>query len=229
LLGAIVGFLIPNLATYARSWDIVKFFGAGEFFANILFADLVAASLSALALRGRWQTRALAVSIFTLATFSTWIWLLRYSVFDGNLAPLAFGPPEIEVGEALLDFLGTDRIHPKTDRVLSTNIDVGRGSGLGTPGVVRGANTFLIDEPRNLELSDALGRARHHLGEADLLRLGIRWVVFSAGDIEALAPEGRAAIGDPRRFQYLGEFHARNGETRRVWEVVRAEGATASH
>jgi hypothetical protein len=108
--------------------------------------------------------------------------------------------------------------------VLSTNIDVGRGSGLGTPGVVRGTNTFLVDEARNFQLADALQRARNHLDPADLSRLGIRWVVFSKGDVDALAPEGRRALDDPRRLRYLGEIHARNGETRRVWEVL-GEGA----
>ena len=158
-------------------------------------------------------------------TFSSWVWLLRYSVFDGNLAPRAFGPPEIEVGEALVEFLG-DRLRPH-DRVLSTNIDVGRGSGLGTPGVVRGSNTFMVDEQQNAAMADALGRARHQLGAADLAFLGVRFIVFSPGDVGGLNAEGKAAIADPQRFVELGEFKARNGQTRRVWEVLAAPAGAA--
>ncbi|MFO0726251.1 MAG: hypothetical protein U1E65_20875 [Myxococcota bacterium] len=216
LIGAVFGFLMPNIATYSRSWDIVKFYGVGEFCLNYLLADTLVRYLGRIAApKARAATLAL---MFVLATFSSWVWLLRYSVFDGNLAPQAFGPPEIDVGEALVEFLG-DRLHPH-DRVLSTNIDVGRGSGLGTPGVVRGTNTFMVDEQRNTAMADALGRARHHLGAADLAFLGVRFLVFSSGDFSALNADGKAAIADPKRFKELGEFKARNGETRRVWEVL---------
>ncbi|GEM_PF-1110665 len=216
LIGAIFGFTMPNVATYARSWDIVKFYGVGEFCANFLLADSLVRYLGRISVP---KLRAVALAgLFILGTFSSWVWLLRYSVFDGNLAPRAFGPPEIEVGEALVEFLG-DRLRPH-DRVLSTNIDVGRGSGLGTPGVVRGSNTFMIDEQRNAAMADALGRARHQLGAADLALLGVRYIVFSSGDVGGLNAEGKAAIADPSRFIDLGEFRARNDQTRRVWEVV---------
>ena len=38
LAAAVVGFVVPNLASYARSWDIVKFYGVGAFFANLVLA-----------------------------------------------------------------------------------------------------------------------------------------------------------------------------------------------
>lgn len=223
LIGAIFGFLMPNVATYSRSWDIVKFYGVGEFCANFLLADTLVRILGRISAT---KARAAALAgLFVLATFSSWVWLLRYSVFDGNLAPRAFGPPEIEVGEALVEFLG-DRLRPH-DRVLSTNIDVGRGSGLGTPGVVRGSNTFMVDEQQNAAMADALGRARHQLGAADLAFLGVRFIVFSPGDVGGLNAEGKAAIADPQRFVELGEFKARNGQTRRVWEVLAAPAGAA--
>lgn len=223
LIGALFGFLMPNIATYARSWDIVKFYGVAELCANFLLADVLVRLLGRIT--GAKARAAALAGIFALASFSSWVWLLRYSVFDGNLAPRAFGPPEIEVGEALVEFLG-DRLRPH-DRVLSTNIDVGRGSGLGTPGVVRGSNTFMIDEAQNAAMADALGRARHQLGAADLAFLGVRFIVFSPGDVGGLNDEGKAAIADRSRFVELGELKARNGQTRRVWEVLAAPAGRA--
>ena len=217
LFSAVIGFTIPNIATYELSWDIVKFYGAGELFANVLLVDLLADYL------GRLQKpRAiiLAATACVLLTFSGWIWLVRHSILDGHVAgiPRAEEEPRVKIGEAVLAFLG-DRVAPG-DHVMATDIELGL-SGLLTPGVTPTHLGLMIDSERHSIYADARRRAALYLRRKDLDILGARFVVLNRNDLYILTAEGRARINDKTQFVDLGEVRSADGEVRRVLEVVR--------
>ncbi|MFO0725304.1 MAG: hypothetical protein U1E65_16090 [Myxococcota bacterium] len=224
LLLAILGFLVPNLVTYARSWDIVKFYGAGELFANLLFTELSALFLARFFAGRPPALRALAVaSVVLVSTFSSWIWLLRHSVFDGHLEgiPRAQGKPRVKTGEAVRDFLGA-RLGPR-DRVFSTDPELGLGGGILTPGLKREDLSFMIDLGRAARAADALDRARHDLGAEDLSLLEVRFLSLSPEDLEGLSAAGKQALSDAARFTALGSLTTSEGRVRHLYEVLGVE------
>jgi hypothetical protein len=218
IAAAAIGFIVPNLIVYQRSWDIVKFFGAGGFFANILLADLLAPLFEEGA-RGR---RALGIAIAVLASFVGWFWIVRMSYLDGRhgVPKMHFGPPP-RIAEAVAEKLGP-LVKPR-ERIFSTNMDIGAGAGFMTPGfnpTSEGAS-FMLDVDRAKKLHDHYSNARKTLREADLDALGVGWLVLSRGDIEALEPEGRSALADPHRFEHVFDVTL-DQEVREVYRIVRA-------
>lgn len=215
----IVGFATPNIVGYERSWDIVKFYGVGGFFASILLADLIA-SLAIGSPLGA-ARRAVAITLFVLSTAVGWFWITRMSVLDGALGipKMHFGPPP-PIAEAVRQKLGP--LVPPRGRVFSTNIDLGTGAGFLTPGFdwrVMGSS-FMLDREHMDLLYGAADRARHDLRKEDLDTLGVGWLVLSPGDVAALSEAGRAALEDPARFEHLFDVEV-PGDLRRIYRVKR--------
>ncbi len=212
LLGVLVGFAVPQVVTYARSWDIVKFFGIGAFFANLLLADVAARHVRRPALRAL---------VLALATPAALHWLVRMSVMNGaaGIHPMQF-PRSPRTGEAM--YAALDGVIPRDARVLSTNVDVAVGGGFLTPGFewAEHGDSYMLDRAENDRLAALRRAARHTLERAALDGLGVDYVVLSPGDAAALTPEARAALEDPSRFAHLRTIEA-GGERRDVYRVVR--------
>lgn len=217
LVGALVAFVIPNIAIYERSWDIVKFYGVGELLANVLLVDVAAEFL---ARRSGKSFKIWLIASILVLTNSSWIWFLRHSFLDGRVAgiPPAFLPPHMLVGEAILERLG-DSLGPY-DRVMATNQEDGAGGGILTPGVARSDMSFLVDLRRAQRYADALDRARRHLARGDLDLLEVKFISLGPDDVASLAPDGIAATKDTTRLRDLGEVSTPEG-SRHLWEVVR--------
>lgn len=208
---ALVGLLVPNVMSYERSWDIVKFFGVGAFFANALLVDW------AVSLRpSRWITAA----IVGVATPAAWVWLLRMSAMNGvlDIHPMQFGRPS-EIAVATTAFLDP-RVAPR-ERVFSTNMDLPMAGGFLTPGFRwrEHGESYMMDRDEADRLTQHHESARHHLRRADLEGLGVRWVVLSDGDIQSLSDEGRRALDDASLLLKAQEVRAGNS-VRHVYRVV---------
>jgi hypothetical protein len=214
---AVLGLLVPNITSYERSWDIVKFFGVGAFFANVLLADW-ASTL---------PRRATAL-VLLLSTPAAVVWLLRMSIFNGVLGvhPMQFGPPSpIAVATtAALD----DRVGPR-ERVLSTNIELAMTGGFLTPGFrwMEFGESYMMDRAEAERLTRHHERARHTLAPADLAALDVRWVVLSPGDVASLHEAGRAALADPRRLEKVEDVRV-GGDVRTIYRVVMTSTAGAT-
>lgn len=220
LLAAVtLGLAVPNLMTYTRSWDIVKFLGIAMFFLNLLLADALAPLLPEGPDAPRRGLRiALAAALLALSTSTAWLWLARCSFLDGELGipKMHFQPPSA-ISEAVAEALG-DRVGPR-ERVLSTNIELSKGAGFLTPGFDWRAfgSGYMMDRRRVERLTAHLGAARRDLAPADLDALGVSWIVLSPGDLAGLSPVGRAALEDPARFRREPDVR-HGGEVRHVWQ-----------
>lgn len=214
---AVFGFMVPHFVTYARSWDIVKFLGVGAFFANALFADLLARWP-----RGPRRAPALAALVF-LATFSSWVFLLRMGVLDGRfgIPPMHFPPPSA-IGRVVAERL--EEVMAPGDQVFSTNIDIGSAGGLPIPGFDwrQVGIGFMLDRPRSLRLAALKHRARRNLDPEALEGLGVQWLVLSPDDRASLDPKGQARLKDPTRFEHFEDIEA-HGQVRHVYRIL--EGA----
>lgn len=213
---AILGLLVPNVVGYERSWDIVKFFGVGAFFANAALVDWT------LTLR---RHPLVTAAVVVLAVPASVVWLLRMSVFNGILGvhPMQFGPPTpIAVATtAVLDPL----VGPH-ERVLSTNMDMAMTGGFLTPGFRwrEHGESYLMDRVEADRLTSHLESARHSLRRADLEALRVRWVVLSAGDVASLHAEGMRALADTTLLRKVDDVRV-GGEIRHVYEVLPAPSA----
>lgn len=211
LVAGLVGLVVPLSMTYRDSWDIVKFFSAFGFFANVLTIELL------VALKSR---RALLV-ICTILTLSTGVvWLLRMSVFDGRFGVPAmhFPPPALigqQAAEALQPHLG-----PK-DRVYSRRVELGLAGGLLTPGFdhQRLGQGFILDRPAHERLLAAAEQARRTLDPAALTTLGVRVLALWPEDLAQLTPNAKAALQDPNRFLPLAKVTAPDGRVEFYWIV----------
>lgn len=212
LVAVFVGFVIPNVMTYKRSWDIVKFLGVGMFFANLLFADVLA-QLS--------RRRVVTAILVALTTSTCWLWLARSSVFDGRIGihSMHFQPPP-PIAEAVAEKL-RPLVGPR-QRVLSTNVDMSRGGGFLTPGFnwrQLGVG-YMMDRDRVDTLFVAMNQARRNLDPAALETLDVDFMILSPGDITTLTPDGQASLRDPTRFEKMFEVN-HEGQTRHVYRVLR--------
>lgn len=213
LVAAVIGFAVPNFVTYERSWDIVKFYGIGAFFANLLLAAFVADLM-------RTNRRALAATIAVVTVFTGYLWILRMGALDGH-----FGIPKMRFpAPSVIGEVTAERLEPfleNDDFVFSSNTDVGLSGGLLTPGFdwrVNGQG-YLLDRAVADRLHGHYRAARRTLGAEHLAAMKIRFVVLSPGDIGGLTDEARRALDDPNRFVHLFDVEA-EGQRRRVFRVA---------
>ncbi|MCC7074778.1 MAG: hypothetical protein IT383_25940 [Deltaproteobacteria bacterium] len=202
VLGAAVGFLLPNLVVYRHSWDIVKLYSAGAFLAAIACVGTLARWWSAHGLAAR-----IVVVTITIATIEFPLaWLASRTVLQGRLgvpvkADWRPGPELMALGA---------QVRPLVDareRVLVYGVDVARLTGLAAPGfdARRFASGHIVDFARGRALQDAHGRALALLDEGALDELGVRWLLFSDAERSRIGEEARRALDDPQRFERVRE------------------------
>ncbi len=209
---AVAAMLVPNVTSYERSWDIVKFFGVGAFFANVMLVDWVRA------LRPRAWITAL---VGALAVPAAIVWLLRMSVFNGVMGvhAMQFGRPS-DIAVATTAYLDPRvGVH---ERVMSTNSELAMTGGFLTPGFrwKDHGDSYMMDRAEADRLTAFMEGARHHLRRADLEGLGVSWVVLSPGDVDSLSPEGKKALQDATLLRKEHDVQA-DGQTRHVYRVLR--------
>ncbi|MBI4817992.1 MAG: hypothetical protein HY791_17150 [Deltaproteobacteria bacterium] len=199
---AVVGFVVPNVLVYQRSWDIVKFHAVALFVANALVAELAGVWWA----RGR---RALAVGLVVSALSSGTVWLLRVSILDGKLGvpAMQFGPPA-RVYRELAEALGP--LVPPREAVFATNLGVAGAGGFLTPGFAPelAAATHPYDLPPLYQAYSHHARIRRSLDVESLDALRIRWLVMSPGDMAALAEPARSRLADGNEFEKVLEVEA---------------------
>lgn len=210
---AVIGFSIPNFVTYERSWDIVKFYGIGGFFANLL----VAAFVSDL---WRVRQRALAAGLVFVTVFTGYLWIVRMGILDGRYGiPKMNFPAPSAIGE-----ITAERMEPFVDDddfVLTPHTDLGLAGGMRTPGFDwrRDGQGYMLDREVSDRLHQAWSRAIRSLSPEDLAILRARFVVLAPSDIARLTPAAREALADPKRFEHLFDVKE-GGDERRVYRVL---------
>jgi hypothetical protein len=208
--GAVAGYLLPNFVVYARSWDIVKFYGIATLFASALLADLSA------------RVRPIVAAVLAiLTTLTSWLFLVRMSVMDGRLGtpPMHFGRHP-SVDDLVADRLGP--LVPPGDRVFTVMEWTAWAGGFLTPGFrwQQYGEGYMMDRRALDALAHAHARARRDLAIEDLEALDVRWAVLRPFDIEVMSERGRKSLEDPARFEHLFDVEDR-GEVRRVYRIIR--------
>ncbi|HEY4222233.1 MAG TPA: hypothetical protein VGO62_12845 [Myxococcota bacterium] len=189
---AAVSFAVGNGATYERSWDIVKFFAVGAFFANLLLADLVAPLFS----RARGVVLPVVGLAIVLASLSSaLLWLVRHGPLNGVVAPAYTELPPDPVGVALSEHDG-DRIGPR-DLVLTTHDDIAQLGFLVAGHDWRKAeHGYLLDRDRVDRAHALVHSALYALDRAALGELSVAWIFLSERELRALQPDARVRLAD---------------------------------
>jgi len=203
-LASALAILVGLVATYARSWDIVKFFGVGLFFGHIVLA-VTCAALARHAQRPI-ALRAVLGVVLVASCWSGAFWLLRHGPLQGIVAPAAReqGPDPWAVA---IDEACGAAVDGRS-RVLSTRLSLGQVGWLvpGTPWrASRDTVALLIDRDLADGCTAARDRALKALGDDDrsafndaMAVLGTRMVVVD----DAAERRFRRALG-PERFTLL--------------------------
>ncbi len=170
-LAGTLGFVVGNVCSYARSWDIVKLFGVSAFFAHFLLAAWLA------------QTRrAIVVVVVVVSCWSGALWLVRHGIGNGVIARAyrehGQGDDVAAFADELAPFL------PAASRVFSPDLTLAR-SGVVVPGTdwraSRDTAALLLDRPKTEALTRAWRRALRDLDAEALLALHADFVVVRAG------------------------------------------------
>ena len=210
-IAAVIGFIVPNIVTYARSWDIVKFLGVGMFFANVLFAVRLARWTQT-----GWATAAALATV--LSTNTAVVWLLRVSVLDGKLGvPKIHFPGSNRAAHAL--GMAFDDVVPPRDRVLVADVNMARASGWLTPGFDwrRYGIGFMIDRPQAERWAAIKPKAQRTLDPSALGEMEIRWVLIGPHERAGLTPAARTRLADPALYRPV----ASTGEGHRAVQLYR--------
>lgn len=210
VVASAVGLVVPLVMTYRDSWDIVKFYSAFGFFANVLTVELLADL--------RWPK--LRGLLFALTVSTGVVWLLRMSVLDGRFGvPRMHFPPPSLLGQRTAEFLA-EHLGP-FDRVYSTSVELGLAGGLLTPGFdhQRYGQGFILDRPAQERQRALAEQARATLDPQVLSALGVKVVALSPEDRARLTPNARTTLEDPQRFRLLGEVNAPDGRRQLYWIV----------
>jgi FtsH-binding integral membrane protein len=170
-----VGFVVGNVAVYARSWDIVKFFGVSMFFGHIP----IAVWMGTLRPRIRWV-------LFAVTCWSGVLWMLRHGPLQGVIAPPV---PERGIPAWVSDVDDSCGHHiPPRARVWATDLDIAL-AGYLAPGMDwrtnRDTAALLIDRAAADEARD---QRRRILSDPDgaVAVDGIGEVLVSDGDVLVL-------------------------------------------
>ncbi|MBI1949569.1 MAG: hypothetical protein HYS27_28035 [Deltaproteobacteria bacterium] len=191
IAAAVAGFLVANMVSYGRSWDVVKFFAVGSFFGNLLLADLLA---SAFDRRAPW--RALALTALVLSTWSGAFWLLRHGPLNGVVAARYTERGPDAIGVALAGAFGD--VMPARARVLTSHTDVHQ-AGLLVEGADwrRGGEGYRLDRQAQDHARALAERALRSRRRDDLLATGADFLLVR-GAPAADAPVTR--LGDVAGF-----------------------------
>lgn len=195
LLAVVVGFLLPSLVRYERSWDIVKFYGIGGFFLNALFADWLASLFRSNGPRRAWVGLGVAV-IMTQSCFTGLHFLVRMGPLDGRLGvPNMHFPPPSALGERA-GWVLTQRMDDPRLRVFMTGWLDGVSSGLLAPGHNwrRLGGAWMLNRPRLDEEARIHGRIKRTMRLEDLDALRIKYALLAPHDLRNLNGEGRANL-----------------------------------
>ncbi|MEQ9496339.1 MAG: hypothetical protein RIT81_05760 [Deltaproteobacteria bacterium] len=210
---AVLGFAIPNFVTYERSWDIVKFYGIGAFFANLLVVGFVADLW-------RHRHRAFAVGLVFVTVFTGYLWIVRMGILDGQLGiPKMNFPAPSAIGEITAEQL--EPYASNEDFVFTPHTDLGLSGGMRTPGFDwrRDGIGYMLDREVADRLHQHHERAKRTLAAEDLAALSAKFVVLAPSDLRRLTPAARASLEDPERFEHL--FDAKHaGQVRHVYRVL---------
>ncbi len=200
VLGAVVGFALPNVVVYRHTWDIVKLYSAGGFLAAVACADTLARWWA-----GRVVVVRVAVVALALVTVEfPFAWLASRTVLQGR-----FGVP-VKADwrpSAQLMALGDDvrSLVGARERVVVAGVDVARVTGLAAPGfdARRYANGHIVDFARARALQGAHGSALERMDPAALDELQATWVLLSDAELPRLGEGARRALADPQRFEVV--------------------------
>lgn len=171
VVASAAGFAVASTFTYARSWDIVKFFAVGAFFANVLLAYLLA--------RLWYQQRALTIAVTAVCAASALFWGVRSGVLNGVVAPYYALAPPSPLGAELLRVAGDD-IAPR-DVILTDHAGVDiwhHGFHVVGADHRRLAKGQLIDTARAEERARVARRALRTLDAEDLRALSVDWLLL---------------------------------------------------
>lgn len=205
VLGATVGFALPNVVVYRHSWDIVKLYSAGGFLAGIACADTLARWWSTRGVVARVMVARVVVVVLALVTIEFPLaWLASRTVLQGRLGVPVKGdwrPSRdlVALGAAVRPLVGA------RERVVVFSVDVARLTGLAAPGfdARRYANGHIVDFARAQALQDAHARALARLEPAALHELGVAWVLLAEAEVARLGEEARRALADRQRFEVV--------------------------
>ncbi len=212
---ALIGFGIPNLVVYERSWDIVKFFSVGCFFANLGLAKLLASALDKPGRARSWAVGA----IVSMSIFCGAFWLVRSSILNGRLGvPMWHFPPPNPIAQAIGESM-YPLMEPE-DRVFSTHPELAIAAGLLLPGYhwKTLGESYLIDRARFAREYQHHYQASIHLRRVDLEPLNVRWAALDDDDLKRLSPEGQKNLADPERFELVLN---KRGRGMRIYRVIR--------
>jgi hypothetical protein len=212
---ASVGFVVANVATYERSWDIVKFFAAGSFFGNLVAADLLAPWLASPSRNKNFA--ALAIVLVSIA--SATLWLVRHGPLNGIIAPAYTELPPDPVALALDAAHGAD-IGPR-DRVLTTHDEIAQLGFLVVGHDWRKAERGLLVDRTRVDREHQRGHfALTRLDDAGLHELGVRFLFLEDRELAMLQPDARAALDDTAhaRFERLSDVDV-SGTAWRLYRV----------
>jgi hypothetical protein len=211
---AALGFVVANVATYERSWDIVKFFGVAGFFGNLVLVTLL------LHLR---LPRVVIGTVVVVACWSALVWWVRYGPLNGVVAT---GSRGAGTGEHVEAFAACwSEVVAPTDRLWTASFEPGR-AGFLVPGTdwrsSVDARALLL--ARDLVDADvqAWKKARTTMEAAALARLDVRFVALTLPEYAELPPAARAALNDKTRFTLLPAPKGCGAVAWRVWRVGRA-------
>jgi len=206
----LIGFAIPNLMSYERSWDIVKFLGVAMFFTNFLLAIyLPSLNINKFSIA--------LILLLSCATGSTW--LLRVSVLDGKFGiPKMHFPPPQPIARKTAEVLNP--ILSASDRVFSTNIDMSK-VGLLTPGFNwrQFGRGYIMDRGQVDFQLRAAQRIRRNLSRKDIKNLNIRFLILSPADVRGLSREAKKRLRDPRHYEFTREVVS-HGQKRFIYKVI---------
>ena len=176
---AVIAFMVPNIVSYERSWDIVKFFSVAMFAGNLLFLDVLAA-----------VSRIARAALAALAGVTSLVWLLRFGALNGVIAPAYTerAPDAVAVAFAarFADVVGDGRVLTR------------RGS-LQEAGVMLAAVdprevgiTFLFDREQREQRFVEGDRVLRAFDVDGMRALGASFAFLSVDDAMAMSPEARA-------------------------------------
>ncbi|MCC7108395.1 MAG: hypothetical protein IT382_03850 [Deltaproteobacteria bacterium] len=181
MVAAAAGFVVANTLSYARSWDGVKFFAVGAFFANLLLADQLAVWG-----QGSARRRALGVAVLLLSVWSSAFWLLRHGPLNGVVAARYTELPPDPVAVALARQHGHDI--GARERVLTAH------TGLHQAGFLvegadwrRGGEGYRLDRAARDAARAHATRALQTLSAADLSATAATWLLIR-GEVPTDAP-----------------------------------------